>query len=369
MTETALPLPLSCWAQERIDRLQQNAAGATLPSADALMRERALINHHRVADKVSAGGGCRFYKTQDGWIALNLSRPCDADLLPALLQGDFEDLVDAIGKHREHVLVERGRLLGLAIAGLHESAPPRPAMSHHAGLPRTLLRTPRVLDLSALWAGPLASRLLRLSGCEVTRVDSFSRPDPLEQSDPAHFEALNKGKTRVKLELRSEVGRSRLLALVAESDIVIEAARPRALLQLGIDAEALVRSQPGLTWVSITGHGAKAEAAEWIAFGDDAGVSGGLSREMQSASGAVGFVGDAIADPLTGIVAADAALRQHLSGFAARITLSMRDLVAEAIAAEKSLAPGRWQELLRGWSAMRGLQFSKREPAGALEPC
>lgn len=77
------------------------------------------------------------------------------------------------------------------------------------------------------------------------------------------------------------------------SDIVIEAARPRALAQLGINAAAIVRATPGLVWITITGHGAEGDAAGWVGFGDDCGVAAGLSVALRAAGGTPGFVGDA----------------------------------------------------------------------------
>lgn len=355
----AIPLPLSNWAQERIDRLEAWSDGAQFPSADALMRERAVINRHLVAGVTSSGGGCRFYAVSDGHVALNLARGDDHELLPALFGLDsVDDIEAAFQTVSEAEVVGRGRLLGMAIAGLNET-PVSPALTRTTGgLVRTNKRQPRVLDLSALWAGPLASRLLALAGCEVTRIESVGREDPLRHSDPAHFEALNAGKVEVALDLKSDSGMRDLLGLVEASDIVIEAARPRALSQLGLDADALVRAQPGLVWMTITGHGIVGEAADWVAFGDDAGVAGGLSRELRAASGMIGFVGDAIADPLTGIATASAALAQLRGGSGARMVVSMSGLIARAIADEKNAGPVAWQESLQAWASRVGQPYA-----------
>jgi hypothetical protein len=58
--------------------------------------------------------------------------------------------------------------------------------------------------------------------------------------------------------------------------------------------------------VSITGHGREEPARDWVAFGDDAAVAGGLV--VEDADGPV-FCADAVADPITGLVAAGAALQ------------------------------------------------------------
>jgi crotonobetainyl-CoA:carnitine CoA-transferase CaiB-like acyl-CoA transferase len=103
--------------------------------------------------------------------------------------------------------------------------------------------------------------------------------------------------------------------LLDQADIVIEASRPRALRQLGIDAEAIVAGRAGVTWVNITGYGrddGAPDGAGRVAFGDDAAVAGGLvafDRDGQPT-----FCGDAIGDPLTGLYAAVGALASHHHG-------------------------------------------------------
>lgn len=353
-----LTLPLSQWAQERLDELAALVRCPPFPSANDLMRERARINRLRIPGRVSAGGGCRFYETSDGWVALNLARAADRELLPALFSTEEPgDPGKAFWTLGERQAVARGRILGLALAGLSEEAgfPALEIVCH--GSRATPRPAPVVVDLSALWAGPLASRLLRLTGCRVTRIESLGREDPLRHSDPEHFAMLDSGKKTVALDLRTSQGLDRLHRLIDAADIVIEAARPRALLQLGIDANAIVRSKPGLVWMTITGHGGAGEAAEWVAFGDDAAVSGGLSRELWDATGQIGFVGDAIADPLAGIAAAGYAMRQYRGGHGARMVLSMSGTVREAIAAEKQRDPAAWRECLQAWAAQTGRTF------------
>jgi crotonobetainyl-CoA:carnitine CoA-transferase CaiB-like acyl-CoA transferase len=100
-------------------------------------------------------------------------------------------------------------------------------------------------------------------------------------------------------ELEHEV--ALLARLLERADVVIEASRPRALQQLGIDARALVTRGPRV-WLSITGYGRADERANAVAFGDDAAAAGGLVA--WSDDGRPRFVADAVADPLTGIASA-----------------------------------------------------------------
>jgi hypothetical protein len=343
---------LTGWAEAQLTELAA-LTRANLPSAATLLGERAALNGLAVPGRTSAGGGCRIYDALDGPLALNLSRPSDLELLPALVGEAFDpaDLAKRIAALPVGALLERGRVLGLALAGFDE-VPASPAVEQVVvGGRRQPKSKPLVVDLSALWAGPLAAQLLQRGGAEVIKVESVNRPDSLRHGDPAQFASLNRGKAELSLDLRSNAGQAALLALIARADVVIEAARPRALRQLGIDAAALVRAQPGLVWITLTGHGLRGEAANWIGFGDDAGIAGGLGRALREATGAVGFVGDALADPLSGIVAALTAAKALQAGQGGRWAVAMSGVVAAAMAGTD---PAELAAELQVWANARG---------------
>jgi crotonobetainyl-CoA:carnitine CoA-transferase CaiB-like acyl-CoA transferase len=300
-------------------------------------------------------------------VALNLARAADRELLPALFETDSLDSNDLAAVARQiavsdaEALVLRGRLLGLAIACEHELRPP-PAVACtelSPGLARVAARrsAPRVLDLSALWAGPLAAHLLWLAGADVVKVESRTRPDTMRVGDEAFYALLNQGKAHVSLDLTDHNDRQALRSLVADCDIVIEAARPRALAQLGIDVAQWVHNIPGLVWITITGHGATGEAGNWVGFGDDCGVAAGLSAALREVCGHTGFVGDAIADPLTGIFAARAAWAAWSAGQGARLGLALSCVVATCLAQALEQDAQGFQAELRAWSAAAGQPF------------
>jgi hypothetical protein len=311
-------------------------------------------------------------------VAINLARPADRELLPALFETDaldphdHEAIADRIAHSDAAALVRRGRSMGLAIASLREAlpSPATPCIELTAGHPATATRgkSPRVLDLSSLWAGPLAAHLLWLAGADVVKVESRTRPDSGRSGDERFYALLNQGKASVVLSFTDATDRRALLSIIASADIVIESARPRALLQLGIDAAQLVRSTPGLVWLSITGHGAEGEAGEWVGFGDDCGVAGGVSAALRTASGATGFVGDAIADPLTGMEAALVAWNAWTSRRGGRFALAMSHVVARAVAESRIDDPAQWEATLRAWSAAVGEPFPavRQRPIGSL---
>lgn len=222
-----------------------------------------------------------------------------------------------------------------------------------------------MIDLSALWAGPLATHLLQLAGAQVIKVESPSRPDAMRGGDPGFFNLLNRGKSSVTLDLKDADGRAALLDLIRNADIVVEASRLRALLQLGIDADALVGEIPGLCWMTITGHGVRGAAANRVGFGDDCGVAGGLTAALVKAGGTCGFVGDAIADPLTGVTAARLAWDQWARGTGARTVLSMSGVVAAALADESARDSAALDNDLRAWAMAQRQPF----PFSQARPC
>ncbi len=124
----------------------------------------------------------------------------------------------------------------------------------------------------------------------------------------------------MQLDFRSPAGRAEAAALLDTADVVIEASRPRALEQLGLGPEDRPE-RPGRVWLSITGHGRSAPGRDWVAFGDDAAVAGGLVG--WDASSQPVFCGDAIADPITGLVGAVAVLRALAAGGGQLIDLAM----------------------------------------------
>lgn len=185
-----------------------------------------------------------------------------------------------------------------------------------------------VVDLSAMWAGPLCGRLLGAAGARVVKVESTYRPDGVRAGDPRFFDWLHRGQEFRAIDFQSDTGRKELGDLLNTAEVVIEASRPRALAQLGLAPELRV-FRPGQVWLSITGYG-RADPLP-VAFGDDAAVAGGLVGWNSTEPV---FCGDAIADPLTGICGALAVAAAAHGGGGVLIDLPMR-----AVAAAFAMAP------------------------------
>jgi len=397
------PAPIAACAAGALVALSA-LSGTRLPFDGAkLLGERAAIAGLPRQGAVSPGGSCRLIACADGWLALNLARDEDWALLPAWLEDeiapDWSALETALRRHETAALVEHGRLLGLALAPVAPPpdqappwhrvlatgpgrgeipspapreregpgaqrwegegraacdaqwrlraspssgslrSPPSPAMQEKGG-------APLVIDLTSLWAGPLAGHLLSLLGARVIKVESLARPDGARRGPASFYDLLNAGKASVALDFATREGRAQLRALIGAADIVLESTRPRALEQLGFDAAALVAERPGLTWVSLTGYGRTPPQAGWVAFGDDAGVASGLSALLPRPDGKPIFCADAIADPLTGLHAALAAWHSHLDGHSRLVALSLQEVAAHCCSIAPPADPAEWRAVL-----------------------
>lgn len=289
--------------------------------------------------RLSANRACGLLRAADGWLAINLARDEDRELLPAWLGDEIPVAADPwpglrvrARRHPVAELIERAILLGLPAGRVgevrcDELAPPvlrqGPAMARRRN-------TLRVVDLSALWAGPLCGAVLAAMGAEVTKVESTRRPDPTRGSTPDFYRRLNGAKAELALDFATDAGRARLRELFLAADVVITSARPRAFAGLGLDTATIFAANPALTWVAITGYGWGGAAGERVGFGDDTAAAGGLVR--WTPSGQPRFQGDALSDPVTGLAAALGALQALDAGGGAMVDAAMARAAAAAAA-------------------------------------
>ncbi len=379
---TGPAIPLARWADRQLRQMAEETDSPRIAalSGAVLLSERAGNNSFTIPGRVSSGaGGSRLLPARDGWFVLTITRPEDRDLLPALFHDALLDPQDdtaiagAVAEWKCTQLLARGRELGLAVAMADEvpASDPVSVLVRGEQRIRAANAVPLVVDFSGIWAGPLTGNLLWLAGAKVVKVESRTRPDAMREGDPNLFGLLNQGKASVTVDFSIEDEKSALISLIRRADIVIEAARPRALRQLGIDANALVHEVPGLVWLTITGHGANGKAADWIGIGHDCGVAGGLSRALADATGEIGYVGDAIADPLTGITAALSGWRTFRRGEACRIGFAMSAITRLALEQERANDPAALDAELRAWGAARGQPFPQpgmREITAEVRP-
>ncbi|HZF87134.1 CoA transferase [Streptomyces sp.] len=219
----------------------------------------------------------RFWRTADGWVRTHANYPHHRErLLSALGAGAAEESeVEAALAERSAVEAEEAVYAagGLAVAvRTPEEWARHPQAAAVAGRPlvererlgtaraRVLVPLPagtpllpaaglRVLDLSRVIAGPVATRTLALLGADVLRVDPPGMPELPDQHTDTGF-----GKRSAVLDLAA--GRRDFEELLAAADVVVTGYRPGALDRFGLSAEALAERRPGLVVAQLSAWGA-----------------------------------------------------------------------------------------------------------------
>lgn len=303
----------------------------------------------------SVGGSCHLMLTADEqWVALNMARPEDHQLLgifiDSALRGDGQVPVTEMRTRLADIdsdsLLTFAGEVGLPVSRLGETKNEYPS----GQLPIEVLnfadreqtsnsRSLTVVDLSSLWAGPLCSRLLQDAGHRVFKVESTNRRDGARGGQPDFYHELNTGKSEVVIDFESIHGKQELSRLIESADVVIEASRPRAFQQLGIEMHSVMsdsaRSGAGpRIWLSLTGYGRSGLAGQRVGFGDDCAVAGGL---VEYGPNGPEFMGDAVADPISGLIAATAILEALEENKTCMIAVSLAKSAAWLNSVRKSL--------------------------------
>jgi hypothetical protein len=319
--------PVATRVRALCDAITAVTRTAAIDPAWVLTRRSRLLGWSRGGDR-SANGTCRLLRATDQWLAASLSRPDDLDMLPALLgrplsAPPWQELAAHAATTTAAELADTAQILGVpaAVLGAEAALPPVRITRYESGE-----ATPgRVLDLSAMWAGPLCAHVLGRAGATVVKVEDARRPDGMRAGQSTFYTELHAGHEHVTVHLADQTGRAELRRLADTSDVVIESSRPRALRALGLVAEDWLAQRPGRTWVSVTGYG-RDDRAQRVAFGDDAAVAGGL---VAWTGDTPVFCGDAIADPLTGLYAALAAVASRANGGGHLIDVAMAGVAAD----------------------------------------
>jgi CoA-transferase family III len=212
------------------------------------------------------------YQTRDGWIRLHTNAPHHRAAAERVLEarGDRDAIARAVARWSkaalENAVVEaggcaaemravaewQGHPQGRAVAAepLVHSVTTTPG-----GVPswRVLAARPlagiRVLDLTRVLAGPVASRFLAGFGADVLRID------PPHWDEPGVAPEVTLGKRCARLDLRTPHDRAVFERLLAGADIFIHGYRPGALDDLGFDAATRCKLAPGLVDVCLDAYG------------------------------------------------------------------------------------------------------------------
>ena len=152
----------------------------------------------------------------------------------------------------------------------------------------------RVLDLTRLLPGAFCTQMLADMGAEVVKIEEPGTGDymrwmpPLVEGQSALFDAVNRNKKSVVLDLKSPDGRDALLRLVDTAAVLVEGNRPGVMERLGLGWELLHKRNPRLVMCSITGYGQSGPFAS----------RAGHDLNYMAIAGALGLNGDPAGPPV-----------------------------------------------------------------------
>jgi len=201
----------------------------------------------------------------------------------------------------------------------------------------------RILDLSRVLAGPLATQILGDLGADVIKVERPGDGDdtrhwgpPFVANDAAYYLALNRNKRSVAVDLKTPEGVDAIRRLATGSDVLIENFRPGLMAALGLALEDLRRGTPGLITCSLTAFSEEVP---------DAASRPGYDIMVQALSGLMSVTGEpggppvkagvALLDVITGLQAAIGILaalhERERTGRGRHVTVSLFDASAAAM--------------------------------------
>ncbi|UXY19032.1 CoA transferase [Streptomyces cynarae] len=297
--------------------------------ATAFHSERQLLVDGR--EPVNFAPLSRFWRTADGWVrthanyphhrkrllgALGLAADTSVETVAAALaeRSSFEveesvyaagGLAVALRTPGEWAAHEQGRAIAAhPLVGRErlDEAPVRPVVPL-GGEPLLPAAGLRVLDLTRVIAGPVATRTLALLGADVLRIDAPHLPELLDQ----HAD-MDIGKRSAVLDLRAAADRRTFEELLAEADVVVTGYRPGTLDRFGLSFEQLAERRPGLVVAQLSAWGAYGPWGERRGFDSLVQVATGIAVTEGSAEQPGALPAQAL-DHGTGYLLAGAVLR------------------------------------------------------------
>jgi alpha-methylacyl-CoA racemase len=245
----------------------------------------------------------------------------------------------------------------------------------------------RVLDLSRLLPGPFCTLILSDLGASVDKLEDPHVGDylrmfpPQKQGQSGRFNALNRDKRSLCLDLKNPEGRAALLRMAARYHVIVESFRPGVMDRLGVGYQALSEVNPKIILCSISGYGQDGPLKDkaghdinYISLAGVLGLSGPTDRPppvmpVQLADLAGGALWGAVGI-LSAIIGAQNGKGRHVDVSMCEGSLAF--LIPDLGNYDASgIAPKRGGELLNGGGAMYGVYRTKEGrflSVGSLEP-
>jgi crotonobetainyl-CoA:carnitine CoA-transferase CaiB-like acyl-CoA transferase len=199
-----------------------------------------------------------------------------------------------------------------------------------------------VLDLATIFAGPSACRHLADFGADVIKIERPGSGDgarhlgECDGDDSFYWRQVGRNKRPIELDLKAPEGREVLLGLVRRADVLVENFRPGTMERLGLDPEeVLLRENPGLVVLRVTGYGQTGPYADRAGFGTMAEGMSTLAHTTGQPDGPPTLPPIALADEVTGMRGAFAVLaalrHRDQSGHGQVIDISLLESLVDIV--------------------------------------
>ena len=206
----------------------------------------------------------------------------------------------------------------------------------------------KVLDFSAVYAGPICARLLSDCGADVIKIETLGSGDIIRGPNGTTrvFSHFNAGKRSIALDLRRVEAQEITRQLLIDTDVVIENFRQGVMQKFGLDYGTVKALNPTLVYCSISGFGQQGPFAQRAAYAPIAHAASGFDvahmRTQQQANAEPSVSSIMIADMLTGSFAfgaiQTALLGRERSGQGDFIDVSMLESMMSLIPGQVQLA-------------------------------
>jgi crotonobetainyl-CoA:carnitine CoA-transferase CaiB-like acyl-CoA transferase len=210
-----------------------------------------------------------------------------------------------------------------------------------------------ILDLTMVWAGPFATKLLADMGATVIKVESPDRMDPIRMAtveifmlEPpdmstqpynrsAYFNEYNRNKLSLAIDSAEARGHAIIEKLVSVSDVIIENFRPGVLARLGFGDDVLAELNPRIVRVSMPAYASSGSESRMVGYGPNIEEMSGLARLNGYPGGPPLKTGISFGDPMAGVMAAAGTLlgliRRLRTDSGSLVEVSQRDALVSFI--------------------------------------
>ena len=206
----------------------------------------------------------------------------------------------------------------------------------------------RIIDLSQVWAGPAATRILSDLGADVIKVERPTRPDQVRVAYVAgndttgdywnrtpYFNVRNAGKRGITLDLGTEDGLATMHELLKDADVLVETFTPRVMENFGLNYDSIKERYPRLIMMSLCGYGQTGPNRNSPAFGMGMEPASGIARVSGYEDGPPLKSGNTWVDPFAGIHGCGALMAalyyREKTGRGQHIDISMQEGLVQLI--------------------------------------